>query len=174
MRYVQSGSCNLSALFLPLEDQTWNCRTSASGRYRRMPIRSCTVQGAYLFKTSDSLGCRIRKFVTRPVMTIFSLKRKGSSGKPFYTALTYLLSIALMTVQVEIRRRRRHTHLGAPATNPRLVLGPATNPRLGLLRRRRSTIADLVTVMRACEHPKSMSTKPICQPDLPSCSRPVN
>ena len=37
MRYVQSGSCNLSALFLPLEDQTWNCRTSASGRYRRMP-----------------------------------------------------------------------------------------------------------------------------------------
>ena len=54
-------------------------------------------------------------------------------------------------LQFKIRSRRRHTHLRALATNPRLVLAPATNPRLVLMRRQWSTIADLVTNMTAIE-----------------------
>ena len=77
--------------------------------------------------------------------------------------------LAQRIVQFKICRRHTHTHFGAPATNPGLVILPASNPWLVLVRRQRSAIADLVTIMTANvrlgeQYPLSWDQVPLSSP----------
>ena len=67
--------------------------------------------------------------------------------------------IAQRTVQFKTCCRRTHTHFGAPRTNHRLVLAPATNLRLVLVRRQRSMITNLVTVLSTNDRGRRLHNK---------------